>query len=317
MKKILVVLLLGLALVGCNSKKEKVFEKPKQEPVLVDKEKENAKENKNVENNIESDKEKENIKEKEPIKETKKKESEPKSKPEKIPVPKPESKPKPKPQPQPENKPKPKPQPVITYKEEVSYENISFKEEIKYDNSLDKGKRVTDRAGVLGQDKIITTIKLSNGREASRSHKRVRVKNPVNKIIRIGTKVNQPTSVAVTNSAEITKMFNGINKDRNDKGLNSLTISSELSRGASVRAPELIKKFSHTRPDGSEWWTVSEIAFGENVAYGSSDGSITHGRFMASQGHKDNILNTRWKTVGIASIKEGNGPTYWAVLFGK
>lgn len=213
-----------------------------------------------------------------------------------------------------------KPAPKITYSEVVSYKDVAFKTSTVYDDTVDKNNGVVTRNGANGQDKITTIIKYSDGKEVSRSSKTVRVKNPVDKVVTVGTKVSEPAPSqglnVLTSSAEITKMFNAINADRAKQGLNPLSISGELSRAAGVRTAEIVEVFSHTRPDGSSFSTVSNKAYGENIAYGSSDGEITHGRFMDSQGHKENILRTRWKTVGIASVRPDGLPTYWTVLFG-
>lgn len=123
--------------------------------------------------------------------------------------------------------------------------------------------------------------------------------------------------IATSNSKQITDMINAINRDRINIGLNPLTVSEELSRAASVRTLELLESFSHTRPDGSSFSTVSNQVYGENIAYGSRDGNITHERFMNSPGHKNNILNQRWNIVGIAQVVPEGMPAFWTVLFGE
>ena len=124
-----------------------------------------------------------------------------------------------------------------------------------------------------------------------------------------------PSVTSVKNSAEITEMVNCINADRNAVGLSSLSVSSTLTDGAAIRAVEITELFSHTRPDGSDWSTVNDSVYGENIAYATADGTNTHSLFMASEGHKANILGEDWNTVGIATAVSGNN-TYWAVHFG-
>ena len=84
-----------------------------------------------------------------------------------------------------------------------------------------------------------------------------------------------------------------------------------------VRAAECEKSFSHTRPDGTEWWTVdSSLMYGENLASGYYDADSVVSAWMTSPGHKANILNAGYATVGIAVYQTLNGTWYWAEEFG-
>lgn len=220
-----------------------------------------------------------------------------------------------------QSSPKPiEPAPKITYKETVIYKDLPYSQSIVYDDTILEGIEKVTKEGRMGQEKITTTIKYANGSEVSRSSEKVIIKNPVNSILTVGSKQAQkpPEKLNVVLSGqEIVKMLNDINADRAKLELTPLSVSVELSRAAGIRVEEITESFSHTRPDGSPFHTVSSLAYGENLAYGSSDGSVTHERFMNSQGHKENILRSRWRIVGIASVRPAGFPTYWVVLFGE
>jgi len=63
--------------------------------------------------------------------------------------------------------------------------------------------------------------------------------------------------------------LNQVNAMRTAQGLNALTWNGGLETAAQIRAQELPSAFSHTRPDGSEWWTVNgNLCYGENLARG-------------------------------------------------
>ena len=63
--------------------------------------------------------------------------------------------------------------------------------------------------------------------------------------------------------------FDIVNAKRQEAGLSALTWNSGLEQASSVRAVEASQSFSHTRPDGSDWWTVnSNLMYGENLAKG-------------------------------------------------
>ena len=48
-----------------------------------------------------------------------------------------------------------------------------------------------------------------------------------------------------------------VNEERVSNGLEPLSIDSDLQRAAQVRANEASVSYSHQRPDGSEYYTVS------------------------------------------------------------
>ena len=107
-----------------------------------------------------------------------------------------------------------------------------------------------------------------------------------------------------------------VNAERAKKGLGSLKVSSELTRAAQVRALEITRKFSHTRPDGTAWRTVSREVYGENIAVGQRTADKVMAAWMTSSGHRANILRASYGSIGVCAVVSG-GVTYWAQLFGK
>ena len=62
-------------------------------------------------------------------------------------------------------------------------------------------------------------------------------------------------------------VFNLMNQQRAAQGLSALVWSDALTSAAQVRANEITTSFSHTRPNGSDFWTVdSNVQYGENLA---------------------------------------------------
>ena len=107
-----------------------------------------------------------------------------------------------------------------------------------------------------------------------------------------------------------------VNEERAAAGLNALTMDDSLSAAAYVRAREIVTSFSHTRPDGSSFSTVTSGAYGENIAKGQQSAARVMAAWMSSSGHRANILNSRWSTIGICAY-EYNGVMYWVQLFGR
>ncbi|MCR4788697.1 MAG: CAP domain-containing protein [Lachnospiraceae bacterium] len=107
-----------------------------------------------------------------------------------------------------------------------------------------------------------------------------------------------------------------INNARAGSGLGTLTWSTGLEQASAVRAVEAAQLWSHTRPDGSEYWTVnSNLVYGENLAKGYDSAEAAFNAWMASPTHKDNILFGSFKTAAIAIHIQG-GQWYWANEFG-
>ena len=107
-----------------------------------------------------------------------------------------------------------------------------------------------------------------------------------------------------------------VNAERARAGLRALRVSAELSRAARVRAVEITRKFSHTRPDGSAWRTVSSAAYGENIAVGQRTADKVMAAWLTSSGHRANLLRASYGSTGVCAVISG-GVTYWVQLFGK
>ena len=106
------------------------------------------------------------------------------------------------------------------------------------------------------------------------------------------------------------------NLERARYDLGELRVDEELMAAARVRADEIVRKFSHTRPDGTEWRTVSSEAYGENIAKGHNNPDRVMAAWMSSSGHRQNILKASYGSIGVACVQVGN-VCYWVQLFGQ
>lgn len=91
-----------------------------------------------------------------------------------------------------------------------------------------------------------------------------------------------PTTPDVPDSSEdkadvhpyVLKVVELVNKERKSAGLNPVTLNTDATTAAQVRAEESSVSFSHTRPDGTSFATalkdagVSYRSCGENIAWG-------------------------------------------------
>ncbi len=111
-----------------------------------------------------------------------------------------------------------------------------------------------------------------------------------------------------------------VNAERAKYGLSALKVDSRVQQAAQVRAKETVQSFSHTRPNGASFSTalteagVSYTRSGENIAYGQSTPQQVVQAWMNSSGHRANILNENFTTIGVGYTVSG-GTAYWAQLF--
>jgi uncharacterized protein YkwD len=106
-----------------------------------------------------------------------------------------------------------------------------------------------------------------------------------------------------------------VNALRVARGLRPLTISIELRRAADSHSSELLEAgvFSHDSPDGTSFsdrlqrfypqrgrsWTVGENLLTSGPAEPSSSEVVA--AWMASPGHRANLLNPRWRELGVGA----------------
>lgn len=108
-----------------------------------------------------------------------------------------------------------------------------------------------------------------------------------------------------------------VNEQRAANGLAPLSWSGGLAKGAKTRATEIVVKWDHVRPDGSEWYTAygCEDAYGENLGKGYGSAASVVDGWMNSKLHRNNILKSDYKTLGVACYL-CNGQYYWVQEFG-
>lgn len=104
---------------------------------------------------------------------------------------------------------------------------------------------------------------------------------------------------------------------RESKGLDPLIWSERLVKDALVRSEEIEKRFSHTRPNNSDWWTVdSEHMFGENLAQGFDVADDVVAAWINSPSHRENLEDSEFATCGISAWRGSDGNVYVAQEFG-
>lgn len=111
------------------------------------------------------------------------------------------------------------------------------------------------------------------------------------------------------------QVLDKVNAERKKEGYSALDMDEDLLKAAMLRAAECSVSFSHTRPNGEICFTISEKMYGENIAYGYTSPTAVMKGWMNSEGHRANILNSGYASVGIGCFKRG-GKFYWTQCFG-
>ena len=127
-------------------------------------------------------------------------------------------------------------------------------------------------------------------------------------------------TVITQNEAYIEEVIKLTNEERTKKGLGKLTVNSRLATAAQKRAAETAQKLSHIRPNGQSCFTVLKeynikyTVAGENIAYNYYTAAEAMEGWMDSKGHRDNILNAKFKNIGVG-LYEKDGVKYCVQLF--
>jgi len=106
------------------------------------------------------------------------------------------------------------------------------------------------------------------------------------------------------------EIFDATNAERIAAGVDPLIWDDRLADPAYVRANEIIDTFDHVRPDGTKCYALSDLIWGENIARGPhASGQEFVDHWMASEGHKANILQAQYKTMGVGFTCNDMGDT--------
>jgi uncharacterized protein YkwD len=120
-----------------------------------------------------------------------------------------------------------------------------------------------------------------------------------------------------------------VNDHRTAMGLGALSVASTLTASAEWKSLHMAgtNYFAHDDqappvartvaqrldacgyPSGSAGW-------GENIAYGYTTAAAVMDAWLNSSGHRANIENPSFKTIGVGVARNGSGPRYWTQNFG-
>jgi uncharacterized protein YkwD len=121
---------------------------------------------------------------------------------------------------------------------------------------------------------------------------------------------------AATWELEIARLTN---IEREKAGLSILKYNTSLEVGAMIRANEIVDNFSHTRPDGSRFFTafgnLQYKNIGENLASGFRTPEAAMSAWMGSDSHRANILKPEYEEISVAIVQGADGKYRWVQIF--
>ncbi|MGW0119868.1 CAP domain-containing protein [Streptomyces sp. NPDC003327] len=124
---------------------------------------------------------------------------------------------------------------------------------------------------------------------------------------------------AAAAEAEVLRL---VNIERNEIGCSPVRPSADLAALAGAFSADMASRgfFDHTDPDGDTPWDRAEQAGvsgmgGENIARGQVDAAAVMASWMDSDGHRANILNCSFTTLGVGVHFADGGP-WWTQNFG-
>ncbi|WP_406048091.1 CAP domain-containing protein [Kribbella sp. NBC_00889] len=138
-----------------------------------------------------------------------------------------------------------------------------------------------------------------------------------------------PPSGAGGTSSQEREVLNLTNQIRQQQGCGPLRLDSALVKAAGRHASDMVRRhyMDHTNPDGQDPGDRMAAAgyrgssWGENIAAGYSTAQKVVAAWMQSDGHRKNILNCRFTSIGIGydsgQVRSDWGPGSWVQDFGR
>ncbi len=114
-----------------------------------------------------------------------------------------------------------------------------------------------------------------------------------------------------------------VNTERAKAGLPALILSEQLTGVANLKAQDMADNhyFDHTSPtygtpfEMMRTYGISYRSAGENIAAGQRTPEEVMNAWMNSSGHKANILNESYTTLGVGIATGGDYGIYWVQMF--
>lgn len=137
----------------------------------------------------------------------------------------------------------------------------------------------------------------------------------------LGVMVFLLTTLTFTMNEDQKVILNLVNKERVSRGLKPMKLNTKLNKLAKIKSDDMHRNsyFSHKSPvygspfDLMKKYNVDYMTAGENIAKGQDTPEFVMKSWMNSSGHRKNILNPRFKEMGVSRDEYGNN--IWTQMF--
>lgn len=137
----------------------------------------------------------------------------------------------------------------------------------------------------------------------------------------------KPGVMGISSSVDYKKLIELTNQQRQEMGLNTLGENEALNKAAQLKAQNMFSEgyWAHFAPSGKTPWDFilgSGYKFtfaGENLAKNFYNSEDVVEAWMSSKTHKENLLNPKYKEIGIAVVEgvlDGQKTTLVVQMFG-
>ncbi|MEW1638870.1 CAP domain-containing protein [Streptomyces sp. NPDC093801] len=132
----------------------------------------------------------------------------------------------------------------------------------------------------------------------------------------------KPPAAGDANPSAEAEVLALVNQERAQAGCVAVRANPPLAALAAAFSKDMAARgfFDHTDPDGNTPWQRAQNAGisglgGENIARGQGDAKTVMESWMNSPGHRANILNCEYRTLGVGVYFGAGGP-WWTQDFG-
>lgn len=122
----------------------------------------------------------------------------------------------------------------------------------------------------------------------------------------------RPGVLGYASQIDVSKLVEYTNNNRTKAGSGTVTLNPQLNAAAAAKADDMFKEnyWAHVSPKGTQpWFFITSAGYkyqhaGENLARDFSNSKDVVNAWMASPSHKKNLLDKRYKDMGLA-VKDG------------
>lgn len=124
-------------------------------------------------------------------------------------------------------------------------------------------------------------------------------------------KQQYPDVLGASTNITVEELLSLTNQSRSKNGLTPLRLDTRLASAAALKAQDMLRRnyWAHNGPDGTTPWTfIKEAGYvytyaGENLARGFSSSGDIISAWLASPGHRENMLSKNYQDIGFAVVE--------------